>query len=211
MNHEVVVVGGGIGGLTAAALLAARGVDVCLFERQASVGGCVANFEHLGYTFEPTAGLYSGWEPGGIYERVFSELPVRPPEVHRLSPAYVVRLPDRSEISVCEAVDQFEANLREGFPECSGAAVSFYRTLRQVIESSAGVSHHQAGEVAAKYLTDTSFRFRSFIDAQLELFTQCVSEQCDLFPAALTLTSPQRGLWAIRGGAQTMRDALAQP
>ena len=210
MDFEVIVIGGGIGGLTTAALLAARGVNVCLFERQSRVGGCVANFEHLGYTFEPTAGLYSGWEPGGIYERVFSELPVKLPEVQRLSPAYVVRLPDQSEISVCEPVDQFEANLREGFPECSGAAVLFYRTLRQVIESGARDSHHQAVEVTAKYLTDTSFRFRSFIDAQLELFTQCMSEQCDLFQAAHTLTSPQRGLWAIRGGAQTLADALAQ-
>jgi len=71
MDYEVVVVGGGIGGLTTAALLAARGVKVCLLERNPRVGGCVANFEHLGYAFEPTAGLYSGWEPDGVYERLF--------------------------------------------------------------------------------------------------------------------------------------------
>ena len=52
MTYEVVVVGGGIGGLTAAALLAARGVSVCLLERASRVGGCAANFEHLDHVFE---------------------------------------------------------------------------------------------------------------------------------------------------------------
>ena len=52
MAHEVVVVGGGIGGLTAAALLAARGVNVCLLEKESRGGGCAVTFERFGYTFE---------------------------------------------------------------------------------------------------------------------------------------------------------------
>ncbi len=79
MAYEVVVVGGGIGGLTAAALLAARGVSVCLLERASRVGGCAAGFEHLGHDFETGAGLYACWQPGELHERVFAELPVVPP------------------------------------------------------------------------------------------------------------------------------------
>src|SRR5882762_2710086 len=135
MEYEVVVVGGGIGGLTVAALLAARGVSVCLFERQSQAGGCVANFEFQGYTFEPTSGLYTGWEPGGIHERIFSELPVKPPEVRRLSPAYAVRLPDHAEVEVSGPQAKFEENLRAAFPECADAAVSFYRELDQTAQT----------------------------------------------------------------------------
>ena len=69
MAHEVVVVGGGVGGLTVAALLAARGVDVCLLERGSSVGGCAAGFEKFGYTFDPGVGLYPFWQPGAIHDQ----------------------------------------------------------------------------------------------------------------------------------------------
>src|SRR5258708_20180582 len=136
MDYEVVVVGGGMGGLTGAALLAARGVNVCLLERNSRVGGCVANFEHLGYAFEPTAGLYSGWEADGVYQRIFSELPIGPPQVDRLSPSFVVRLPDGVEVAVSDDMEHFDDRLRSAFPECSQAAVAFYRLLDSIAAQS---------------------------------------------------------------------------
>ena len=80
MAYDVVVVGGGIGGLTVAALLSARGVKTCLLERNSLVGGCVARVEFAGYDFEPGMGLYTSFGAGEIYDRVFSELPVDLPE-----------------------------------------------------------------------------------------------------------------------------------
>jgi len=85
MSYDVVVVGGGIGGLTVAALLSARGVSTCLLERNSQVGGCVARVEFSGHDFEPGMGLYTSFGPGEIYDRVFSELPVEVPETSLLA------------------------------------------------------------------------------------------------------------------------------
>ena len=201
MNYEAVVVGGGIGGLTAAALLAARGVNVCLFERQSQLGGCVANVDHQGLQFEPTFGLYSGWETGGIYDRVFSELPVEPPSVRSLSPAYSVRLPDGVEIFVVPNREQFEVNLAAAFPECAKGAIAFYRALWQP-------EANLARELVSAHLHDCSLRFRRFIDLQLQTFVQRSSEESS-FQAAAAALAPN-GYWSIPGGAQSLADTLAK-
>jgi phytoene dehydrogenase-like protein len=202
MAYEVVVVGGGIGGLTAAALLAARGVKVCLVEKESRVGGCVTSFQKFGYEFEPGAGLYAAWQQGEIHERVFAELPVALPEVRPVLPAYVVRLPDRTEVTLIEDTEIFEESLRASFPECAEAAVSFYRELSDVTAA--------ANRTVEQHLAQTSTRFRRFIDAQLQIFAQCDSEACEYSLAASALMIPRRGMHAIRGGASALADTLVE-
>jgi len=79
----------------------------------------------------------------------------------------------------------------------------FYHLLEQVNSST-------AVEPAAAHMADCSPRFRRFIDLQLQTFTQRPSDRCSLCQAALALNIPRVGMWSIRGGAQTLADALAQ-
>jgi phytoene dehydrogenase-like protein len=237
MTHEVVVVGGGIGGLTVSALLAARGVDVCLLERQSRPGGCVAGFEKFGYTFDPGVGLYPLWQAGEIHDQVFSELPVAAPEVFAADPAYVVRLPDQSEVPIAANPEQFEAALVATFPECGDRAVAFYqesavvsealrRALTRVPNLHAASSMKQiyallpdvvnAGRIikarnhtTLDHLEGTSFRFRRFIDAQLQLLAQATSQECEYLYSSVALNIPRRGNFSIRGGAAALAEKLA--
>ncbi len=196
MNHEVIVVGSGIGGLTVAALLAARGVDVCLFERQSHVGGCVANFEHLGQSFDPTFGLYSGWEAGGVWERVFAELTVAPPPVTKLAPNFLVRLPDGTDVPVSSDHQALEQDVLRAFPESAERAIHF---IRGALECRADPGS----------LQKTSENFRLFIDAQLAFLAQRTIETAESAQVSQTLTLATGQLWEIDGGAQSLANRLA--
>lgn len=98
--YDVVVVGGGIGGLTVAALLSARGLNTCLLERQSQVGGCIARVEFSGYDFEPGMGLYTSVGAGEVYDTLFSELPIAAPEVSLLASPYVLRQADGTDVNL---------------------------------------------------------------------------------------------------------------
>ena len=197
MKSEVIVVGGGIGGLTVAALLAARGVDVALFERQSQVGGCVAKFKHLGQSFDPTFGLFSGWYPGGVWERVFAELPVAPLRVTELSPNYVVRLPDGKDVPVCSALTEMEQTTADAFSDCAGEAIQFLRAARDA-------------RADLESLTNASENFRAFIDAQLSFLAQRTIENLEPSRLTETIKLATGELWDIDGGAQSLADSLAR-
>src|SRR5438105_5558453 len=204
MSYEVVVVGGGVGGLTAAALLAARGLKVCLLERQSFLGGCVATIEFAGHKFEPTHGIYSGWAAGEVYERLFSTLRTTAPRAHLQSTAYVVRLPDGIQVPRTTQIQDFETHLGSAFPECAGAAIGFYRELANFTKRKTASKTN-----IATHLSRCSPRFRRFVDVQLQTLAQCSSDECSYQLAATALDS-QRQFWSIEGGAQTLIDALAE-
>ena len=237
MAYEVVLVGGGIGGLTTAALLAARGVSVCVLERESQVGGCAATFQKFGYTFETGAGLYAGWQRGEIHERIFSELQAQAPEVRAVSPPYIVRLPDATDVAIAHDPEEFHENLRAAFPECADAAINFYRELAPIGEALMRTAERvpdlrtaskvrrvrafaaeariasralsQMNHTVAQHLEKTSQRFHRFIDAQLQIFAQCTSDACAYLYGAVALMIPRWGMHAMRGGAQSLADALA--
>ena len=237
MECEVAVVGGGIGGLTVAALLAQRGVDVCLLERESQVGGCAAPLEKFGYKFDPTNGLYAGWADGDIYSRIFSELTTTPPQTRPLHPAYIVSLPDEERVSLTANLEQLESELSRAFPECRDLAIGFYRhlskissTLDQVLQTDpkflAGSVARKALSLArhgtsalelSKYSSDTtdkhlggvSTRFRRFIDVQLQTLANGDSSQVSYLYAASALVN-RRGMFSIAGGAAGLTERLAE-
>jgi len=233
MAYDVVVVGGGIGGLTVGALLSARGVSTCVLERQSQVGGCIGRVELAGYDFEPGMGLYPAWAQGEIFDQIFSELTVPPPEASRLQEDYVVRLYPGADIPLKQDDLDFFDELRKSFPECAQTAIEFYQVMNGRAAKSRDHERHEAkpgilrrvlsslrseevtssidnGEPILSLLSTSSSRFQRFIDAQLNAFLQTSINDCAIGPASAALTLPRRNLYSLTGGQAALAERLAE-
>lgn len=93
---RIVVIGAGFGGLASAALLAHKGHEVTLLEKNEDLGGRARVWRKDGFTFDLGPSWYLGPD---IFERFFAELGERPEdryELMRLDPAYRLVFKDRT-------------------------------------------------------------------------------------------------------------------
>ena len=67
---QAVIIGAGVGGLTAAAVLAQAGLNVTVLEAHVYPGGCAGTFYHQGYRFDAGATLAGGFYSGGPMDLV---------------------------------------------------------------------------------------------------------------------------------------------
>jgi C-3',4' desaturase CrtD len=97
-EKRVVIVGAGVGGLTAGALLARAGLDVTVLEAHIYPGGCAGTFYHQGYRFDAGATLAAGFGANGGMERIGEALGITWPVV-RPDIAMQVHLPDGDSVT----------------------------------------------------------------------------------------------------------------
>ena len=96
---HIVVIGAGVGGLTAAAALTRAGLPVTVLEAHVYPGGCAGTFYHQGYRFDAGATLAGGFYPGGPMDRVARATGIDAWPGQPADPAMDVYLPDGSVIT----------------------------------------------------------------------------------------------------------------
>jgi phytoene dehydrogenase-like protein len=73
-TYDAIVIGSGMGGLTAAALLAKRRLKTLLLEKEKQAGGYVVSFKRHGFTFDATGSFVGGCQEGGELYQILKEI-----------------------------------------------------------------------------------------------------------------------------------------
>lgn len=238
-SPSVVVIGAGVGGLTAAALLQQQGYAVTVLEAQTYPGGCASTFIHKGYRFESGATVVGGFQPGGPHALVAAKLGLEWP-VTPHDPAWVTHLPDRS-IALTrdntEVLAQFPGT--EAFWQQQSRIADLAWTL-----SAAGLPWPPRSAAELTQLARVALRFFPrdlnlipfalssvhqwlkwhnlhhnqafvrFLDAQLLISAQTTTRHVNALYGATALDLARQGVYHVEGGiggiAQTLVDRLQQ-
>jgi C-3',4' desaturase CrtD len=216
----IIVIGAGIGGLTAGALLAHQDHNVLVIDQAIVPGGCASTFKRQGFTFDVGATQVAGLEPGGIHHRIFSELAIELPAATPCDPACAVYLPgETTPINVWRDPEKWRQERQKQFPGSEpfwqlmatlfNASWEFQSRdpvlpprnpwdlwqLIQAVRPSTFMTLPFAlltvGDVLGFYGLGDNQRLRTFLDLQLKLYSQVNAEETALLYAATALSVSQ--------------------
>jgi phytoene desaturase len=134
MTYDVIVIGGGMGGLTAGALLARRGQRrVLLLEQGSRTGGYVTSFKRDGFTFDATGAFLGGCEEGGEFHQILARTGALPhlrflgiETARNIYPDFTLNLRLRG------GFEEYISGVRELFPEEQKGLNDYFALIKKV-------------------------------------------------------------------------------
>jgi C-3',4' desaturase CrtD len=235
VTRKIAVIGAGVGGLTAAALLAKRGFDVTVLEAHIEPGGCAATFFHQGYRFDVGATLVGGFHPGGPHQIVGEQLGITWP-IRSVEPALAVHLPDRTitrwsdadrwreervrvfgsqaekfwsmQERVADAVWDFSARVPTWPVASLNDALHLLSTMRPDLIPIAPLALTNVHRWASA-LGARDRNLMAFLDGQLLIAAQGVARDTNGLYGAAALDLYRRGVAQVKGGVGNLAATLA--
>lgn len=210
MKHDVIIIGAGLGGLTAGAKLAKEGKNVLVIEQHSKPGGCATTFTRGVYTLEVGLHEMNGPSPSDMKTRAFNDLEVtgnvefiKAPEFyHFTNGRHSVTIPHDPEAAIRVLDNEFPG-------ESAGIRAYFDQILNPKRKPS---GQDQEKEKSIGEFLDSVI---SNEDLKLVLLGNLGYFHDDPYSLSLTYYSVAQGSYYkgggsfIRGGSQKLSDYLA--
>jgi prolycopene isomerase len=129
--YDVVIIGAGMGGLTAAAMLSKAGYRVVVLEAAANAGGYLAGFQRHRFRFDTAIHWLNQCNPGGIIHTVFETLGTDYPKA--ISQKRIKRYKgDNHDYLLTNNPDELKATLQAEYPHEKEGIERFFKDAKQL-------------------------------------------------------------------------------
>jgi all-trans-retinol 13,14-reductase len=238
-DYDVIIIGGGMGGLSAGAHLASKGLKVLLLEQHHKVGGCTTNFTRGEFTFETALHEMAGGGPGKQDRALFKLLEVtgvdKKVELYELKDFYRSIYPG-VDVSMPGTWEAWDAKLKETWPEESAGIDKFHTlcsglmgdllSLKDLFRQTGFKAFLTKAQVPLKQKTFMEWKDKTAQNLLDECFTNKdikavvsqlwvyygapLPEATSLLLLAATDGYLTDGIWHIKGTSQALSNAYAE-
>jgi len=130
-RYDVVIIGSGVGGLTAGALLSKAGLSVCVLEKEPHPGGYLAGFARKDFRFDTAIHWLNQYSEEGMVCRLFNVLGNDYPKA--LTQKRIRRFKgDDYEYLLTNNPDDLKEQWKKEFPEDAEGIEKFFRAAKKV-------------------------------------------------------------------------------
>ncbi|MEN8257215.1 MAG: NAD(P)/FAD-dependent oxidoreductase [Thermodesulfobacteriota bacterium] len=228
MTTDVIVIGGGLAGLSTAALLANKGRKVLLLEKNQRLGGYATSYTSHGHRFDIATQALGGCGEGGVVHSILVELGIAE-QIRFLAcePARMYYLPDGKTYIQHGFLRAQQEELKKAFPAFLREIDRCFAVWQNLFEELETIATKPGGEVAfqfarsfpnlARYSRTTVQQFFNelAIPQALQVRLACRAGYCmlplhrlSLVAFACTEMSFASGAWMVEGGVSRLADVL---
>ncbi|MRR21415.1 FAD-binding protein, partial [bacterium] len=208
MKYDVIIIGAGLGGLTAGAKLVKEGKKVLVLEQHSQPGGCATTFQRGDFTLEVGLHEMDGPAPRDMKTRIFNDLDVFSHVEFLPVPEFYRFMNGRFEVTVPHDPALASERLSKLFPdETAGIKVYFEQILTRKKPA-----ENDAGDISVGQFLDSIIKND---DLKLILLGNLGYFHDDPYTLSLAYYSIAQGSYYsggasyIKGGSQKLADHLA--
>lgn len=211
MKYDIIIIGAGLGGLTAGAKLAREGKKVLIIEQHSKPGGCATTFKRGDFTLEVGLHEMDGPSPGDMKTRIFNELEVSGNIEFVKVPEFYHFVSERNNLTVPHDPEEAIKILGKEFPAEISGLKAFYDQILNPKRKSV-----DAGPEKEKSLGEFLDSIIHNEDLKLVLLGNLGYFHDDPYSISLTYYSVAQGSYFkggasyIKGGSQRLSDHLAE-